>query len=138
MGLEKINYAIDANIEKAERVFPDDYKIKDEEKDSYDELFDDLEEQRAWKEAIAEGRAEARSIGEKLLKSDIFEPSERLAELFSKIGKNLHKDEVCDYGRELNEKYSALDIEEYEEEWDEEYKIDTAEELEEYIEELLK
>lgn len=129
MGLEKFNYAIDANIEKAERVFPDDYKIKDEEKDSYDELFDDKPK---------------KSITERLAEIEIYEPSKELSENLKKIGEQMANEiaskEAYNYGSQLNEKYSVLDKEDGEkiEDWEEFREIeDDEQEYEEDLDELM-
>ena len=129
MGLEKFNYAIDANIEKAERVFPDDYKIKDEEKDSYDELFDDKPK---------------KSITERLAEIEIYEPSKELSENLKKIGEQMANEiaskEAYNYGSKLNEKYSVLDKEDGEkiEDWEEFREIeDDEQEYEEDLDELM-
>ena len=107
MGLEKFNYAIDANIEKAERVFQDDYKINDGEKDSYDELFDNETH---------------KSVSERLADMEIGEPSEKLTNNLREIGRRAKlEQEAYNYGSELNEKYSVIDKEDGKkiEDWEE-------------------
>ena len=117
MGLEKFNYAIDSNIEKSERVFPDDYKIKDKEKDSYDELFDGEAEITMKDSGIKDAIELSKRLEELHITKTSSEDIERLKELGRQmdIEAELEK-EAYNYGSELNEKYSILDKDEYVEE----------------------
>lgn len=107
--------------------------------------------------AIDEGRAEARSLGEKLSKRDIFEPSQRLSEQLSEIGNKMRDDAEIEKGNarkaeQIGGDYSEVggnteerimeSSDEFQEISDDAMEeaddiVDTAEDLEDFIFELL-